>query len=313
MPTENYLGFDIGGTKITAVLASSEGRVKKRLEVKTRKFRGVAELIDQIQVTGKQFDHFDEVGVIFPAPISNSGISLTAPNLIGWDEVNISKRLKQIFHREVFIENDATAQAISVKLFDKGKKYSNYVYLVVGTGIGGGIFVNNEVYRGGNGYAGELGHTVVLANGPLCGCGRRGCIESLASGRSLARRAIENSKEVRNSPFLSSIPLERISAEDIFSGRKLGDHFCTFLVDETVYYLSVAIANYINELDPEAIFLGGGLMKNDPAFVSELKDAVDNELGKYYRDVPIMRVADRTVELAPIALPIYETMKRKKN
>ena len=123
MPTENYLGFDIGGTKITAVLASSEGRVKKRLEVKTRKFRGVAELIDQIQVTGKQFDHFDEVGVIFPAPISNSGISLTAPNLIGWDEVNIRKRLKQIFHREVFIENDATAQAISVKLFDKGKKY----------------------------------------------------------------------------------------------------------------------------------------------------------------------------------------------
>ncbi len=310
MPSGYYLGFDVGGTKITSVLSSKEGKIKKRVEVKTRKFKGVLDLIDQIYSTGKQFDDYDNIGVIFPAPISKKGVSLTAPNLIGWDRVNIKNKLREVFHKDVFIENDATAQAISVKLFDKGRKYKNFVYLVVGTGIGGGIFVDNEVYRGGNGYAGELGHSVVLANGPICGCGRRGCIESLASGRALARRAIENSKEIRNSPFLSSIPLERLSAEDLFSGRKLGDPFSTLLVDETIYYLSVAISNFINEFDPEAIFLGGGLMKNDPTLISELKESIDHELGKYYRDVPVIKVADKTVELAPIALSIYESSKR---
>lgn len=307
VPTGNFLGFDVGGTKITAVLASRAGKIRKRVEAKTRKLKGVSDLIDQIYVLGKQFDDYDDIGVIFPAPISNKGVSLFAPNLRGWSDVNVKKRLRDAFHKEVFVDNDATAQAISVKLFDKGRKYSNFVYLVVGTGIGGGIFVNDKIYRGGNGYAGELGHTVILTNGPVCGCGRRGCVESLASGRSLARRATENSKEIRNSPFLSSIPLERLSAEDIFSGKELGDPFCTLLVDETIYYLSVAIANYIEELDPEAIFLGGGLMKNDPSLIQELKESVDNELGKYYRDVPIMKIADRTVDLAPIALPVYES------
>jgi glucokinase len=302
-----YLGFDVGGTKITAVLASREGKIKKRIEAKTRKLKGVTDLINQIHTLGEQFDNFDDIGVIFPAPISSKGISLFAPNLMGWNEVNVKEKLERAFQRDVFVDNDATAQAISVKLFDKGRKYGNFIYLVVGTGIGGGIFIDNKIYRGGNGYAGELGHTVILTNGPVCGCGRRGCIESLASGRAMARRATENSKEIRNSPFLSSIPLERLSAEDLFSGREMGDPFCTLLVDESIYYLSVAIANYINEFDPEAIFLGGGLMKNDPSLISELKESVENESGKYSRNVPIIKVADRTVELAPIALSVYES------
>ncbi|MEM0134150.1 MAG: ROK family protein [Thermoplasmatales archaeon] len=312
MANNNYLGFDFGGTKITAVLATGNGYIKKRVEAKTRKLKGVSDLIHQIYHIGQQFDGYDQIGVIFPAPMSKKGISLFAPNLMGWGAVNLKAELEEAFQHEVFVDNDATAQAISVKLFDRGKKYENFVYLVVGTGIGGGIFINNEIYRGANGYAGELGHAVILANGPICGCGRRGCVESLASGRALARRAAENSKEVRSSPFLSSVPLERLSAEDIFSGRKLGDPFCTLLVDETVYYLSVAISNYINEFDPEAIFLGGGLMKNDPLLIKELKESVDRELGKYYRDVPIMKVADKTVELAPIALAIYESSKDKR-
>ncbi len=311
MANKKYLGFDFGGTKITAVLAKDNGDIEKRVEAKTRKLKGVSDLINQIHSIGQQFDDFDHIGVIFPAPLSAEGITLFAPNLMGWGSVDLKAKLEKAFRQEVFVDNDATAQAISVKLFDKGKKYRNFVYLVVGTGIGGGVFINNEVYRGGRGYAGELGHAVILANGPVCGCGRRGCIESLASGRALARRAAENSREIRGSPFLSSIPLERLSAEDIFSGSRLGDPFCTLLIDETVYYLSVAISNYINEFDPEAIFLGGGLMKNDRSLIRELKESVDRELGKYYRDVPLIKVADKTVELAPVALAIYESSKAR--
>ncbi len=303
------LGFDVGGTKITAVLASSEGRIKKRVEAKTRRFKGAADLINQIHSLGMQFDNFDKVGVIFPAPISRKGVALYAPNLSGWKNANIKEMLGRAFQRDVFIDNDATAQTISVKVYDKGRKYRNFIYLAVGTGIGGGVFVNNEIYRGGNGYAGEFGHSVILANGPVCGCGRRGCVEALASGRAISRRAAENSKEIRNSPFLSSIRLENLSAEDIFSGRELGDPFCTLLIDETIYYLSVAIANYINEFDPEAIFLGGGLIKNNESLISELKESVENELGNYTREVPFIKVSGRTVDLSPIALSVYESSK----
>ncbi len=311
MPPDSYLGIDVGGTKITAVLASKKGRIKKRIEEKTRNLKGVSDLIDQIYSIGRRFDDFDQVGVIFPAPISEDGVALYAPNLRGWKGVNLRKRLGEAFGRRVYVDNDATAQAISVKIFGMGKKYRNFVYLVIGTGIGGGIVINDRIYRGHNGYAGELGHSVVLVNGPLCGCGRRGCIEALASGRAIVRRATENSREMRNSPFLASIPLERLTAEDIFSGRKLEDPFCTLLVDESIYYLSVAIANFINQFDPEAVFVGGGLMKNDSAIISELKESVDHELGNYYRNVPIFKVEDRIVELAPVALSIYGSMAGK--
>ncbi|MEM0138361.1 MAG: ROK family protein [Thermoplasmatales archaeon] len=301
-----FLGFDVGGTKIRAVLASDKGHIRKNIEVKTRKFKGASELIDQIVSLAGGFDEYQGVGVIFPAPISPDGITLYAPNLFGWKGVNIRKKLVDSFGRSVFIENDATAQAISVKVFGRGSHYRNFVYLAVGTGIGGGIFINNEIYRGSNGYAGELGHTVVLANGPVCGCGRRGCLEALASGRAITRRAIENSREMRASHFLSSIPVNRLSAEDVFSGRRLGDPFCMLLVDETVYYLSIAIANIINTFDPEAIFIAGGLIKNESSLVRELKESVDRELGNYYRDVPIIKVSDKTVSLAPVALAVYE-------
>lgn len=309
MNAKHYLGFDVGGTKITAIVSDVSGRIEKRKEVKTRKFLGPDELIKQIYSLSKEFDNYDEISVIFPAPMSSQGITLTAPNLTGWNGINIKEKLQSAFNHKVYVENDATAQTISVKLFDRGNKFRNFIFLVIGTGVGGGVFVNNEIYRGGNGYAGELGHTVILSNGPFCGCGRRGCLEALASGRALTRRAIENVREVRNSTFLSEIPVDRIVVEDIFSGRNLGDPFCSFLVDEEIYYLSVGIANFINTFDPEAVFLGGGVLKNDPDFVESIQESVKHELGNYYREVPIFKVKDETIDLAPVALSIYESQR----
>ncbi len=301
-----YLGFDVGGTKITGILSDSKGKILKRKQVKTRKFLGPDSLVDQIYGLSGQFDGYDEVSVIFPAPISLDGRVLSAPNLRGWRNVNLKRKLMEKFGREVYLDNDATAQAISVKIFDKGKRYSNFVYVVNGTGIGGGIFINNKIYRGVNGYAGELGHMVVLANGPVCGCGRRGCIEALASGSAITRRVLENIKEVRNSTFLSSIPMNRLTTEDVFSGKKLGDPFSTLIIDEAVYYFSLFLSNLINIFDPEAIFLGGGVFKNGDEFINDIKQASFHDMGIYQRKVPIYKINDKTIDLAPVALAIYE-------
>jgi len=301
-----YLGFDVGGTKITGTLADGTGKIIKRKEVKTKKFLGPDALVSQINELSQQFGDYDDVSVIFPAPISREGIVLNAPNLTGWNSVNIKQKLNESFGKEVFIDNDATAQAISVKIFDKGKRYKDFIYIVIGTGIGGGIFLNDRIYRGSNGYAGEIGHMVILANGPGCGCGRRGCIEALGSGRAITRRVIENIGEVRKSTFLSSISPTRLVAEDVFSGKRLGDPFSTLIIDEEIYYLSIAVANLINIFDPAAIFFGGGVMKNDRTFLNDLEEATKHELANYYREVPMFKIKDETIDLAPIALAIYE-------
>ncbi len=301
-----YLGFDVGGTKITGTLADESGKILKRKQIKTKKFLGPHALVEQIYNLSKQFEEFDEVSVIFPAPISRDGRVLAAPNLRGWKNTNLKNLLKEKFKKNVFLDNDATAQAISVKIFDKGRKFKDFIYVVNGTGIGGGIFLNNRIYRGKNGYAGELGHTVVLANGPVCGCGRRGCIEALASGSAITRRVIENIREVRNSTFLSSIPINRLTTEDIFSGKRLGDPFSTLIIDEVVFYFSLFLSNLINAFDPEAIFLGGGVFKNDDEFLDDIREASFHDMGIYQRKVPIFKVNDKTIDLAPIALAIYE-------
>jgi glucokinase len=308
-----YLGFDVGGTKITGILSDSNGKIFKRKQVKTRKFLGPDALVDQIYTLSEQFDGYEEISVIFPAPISLDGRVLSAPNLRGWRNVNLKRKLTEKFGREVYLDNDATAQAISVKIFDKGKSYSNFIYVVNGTGIGGGVFINNKIYRGHNGYAGELGHMVVLANGPVCGCGRRGCIEALASGSAITRRVIENIKEVRNSTFLSSIPMNRLTTEDIFSGKKLGDPFSTLIIDEAVYYFSLFLSNIINIFDPEAIFLGGGVFKNGNEFINDIKQASFHDMGIYQRKVPIYKINDKTIDLAPVALAIYEKEEQNSN
>ncbi|WP_276968631.1 ROK family protein, partial [Metallibacterium scheffleri] len=134
------------------------------------------------------------------------GRIISSPNLFGLSDFNIVKDVKKIFSLETLLENDATAGAISEKVFGKGKNMDNFIYISLSTGIGGGIFANGKLVRGNKGLAGEIGHCIILPDGPVCGCGRRGCIEALAGGKAIARKIMENRTMLHESKFFSSIP-----------------------------------------------------------------------------------------------------------
>ncbi len=236
---------------------------------------------------------------------SEKGIIISSPNIIGLKNYNITKRLENHFNVKVYLQNDASASTIAEKLFGSARDFSNFVYITLSTGIGGGIFINNKLYRGRHGMAGELGHMVILPNGPICGCGRRGCLEAIASGRGIERRVLENISAVKNSTIFSDMNPSDIDAKKIFAAKKSGDMFAQLIVEETIYYLAVGIVNIINILDPEAIIIGGGISQEGEDLFRPLKMAVREEMKSMKRPVKILKALKNGADLGCIAITQY--------
>ena len=247
-----------------------------------------------------------KIGIIFAGPVdSEKGIIISSPNIIGLKNYNITKRLENHFNVKVYLQNDASASTIAEKLFGSARNFSNFVYITLSTGIGGGIFINNKLYRGRHGMAGELGHIVILPNGPICGCGRRGCLEAIASGRGIERRVLENISAVKNSTIFSDMNPSDIDAKKIFAAKKSGDMFAQLIVEETIYYLAVGIVNIINILDPEAIVIGGGISQEGEDLFRPLKMAVREEMKSMKRPVKILKALKNGADLGCIAITQY--------
>jgi len=159
----------------------------------------------------------------------------------------------------VTLGNDAEFGALGEWAFGAGRGVDNLVYIKVGTGIGAGLLIDGQIYRGTTGCAGEIGHVTIEENGPLCTCGNRGCLEALAGGRAIAQKAIFAIKAGARTT-LSELPsVEAISAMDVIAAARKGDHLSQKLVQEAGYYLGTALANLINLFNPTKIVIGGGV------------------------------------------------------
>jgi glucokinase len=161
------------------------------------------------------------------------------------------------------LENDANAGALAEWLFGAGVGRRHVVYMTMGTGIGGGLILDGRLYRGANGNAGEIGHMrVVDTGGPLCGCGKRGCLEAFCSGPSIARRTREALNNAPTSSWAQQMhetlhgDLDQVTAEHLFAAAREGDPLALHLVDETAHYMGVALANVIQAINPDVIVLG---------------------------------------------------------
>jgi glucokinase len=173
------------------------------------------------------------------------------PNLPGWKAVPLAAILKKAFKVPVYLENDANAAAVGELKFGAAEGAKNFLYVTVSTGIGGGIVIDGKVYGGSNGSAGEIGHTIIDPTGEVCGCGRKGCFEIMASGRALVRYGKE---------FLGK-ELTPIEIEDL---ARQGNRQALKAIDRLVYYLAIGLGNQINTLSPELIVVGGGLSNLGP-------------------------------------------------
>jgi glucokinase len=263
---------DIGGTKIAVGMVDENGRVLSKMESPTDPER-YADGLDRI--TAMLRDTAKNAGV----EISGIGIGSTGPVdpiagefgdvdfLPGWRQKKLVADLEGIFNIRVALENDADAAALAEASWGAGKHKSRLVYVTVGTGIGGGVVLDGELYRGVDGAHPELGHHVVDPSGPLCSCGFRGCWESLAAGPAMA--AWFKSQAPADYPHLESV-----SAREICQLAQQGDELARRAVEREAYYLGLGLANLINLFAPDAIVLSGSVLKNSLLFLDGIRSVI---------------------------------------
>ena len=290
------LGIDIGGTNTVVGLVDKEGNVLGTDSVKTQSFPVLEEYVKTVSKLAKDLIAKNNVsineivGLGIGAPNANyyTGNIEMAPNL-PWkqDKVPLAKMFREELNIPVTITNDANAAALGEKMYGVAKDMDNFIMITLGTGVGSGIVINGQLVYGHDGFAGELGHVIIERNGRLCGCGRRGCLETYCSATGIVRTAKE-----RNTPFLTS--------KDIYDAAVKGDETAIDIFKETGTRLGRAFADMVVFSSPEAFVLFGGLAKAGDFIVKYTKEAMEESImpifkGKVKILLSTMKDADAAV------------------
>lgn len=269
---KKYLGtVDLGGSKILSVIAEGDGRRLGEDRRTTSAEEGPEVVLERIGVSletalanaGVQRGDLAAVGICSPGPCDiDAGVIRWGPNLPGWRDVPICRYLEERLGVPARLENDANAAAVGEHVYGAGRGCRHLIYITVSTGIGGGLIIDGRLYRGATGVAGELGHMTIEPDGPVCGCGNRGCLEALASGTAIAARGEELVAQ-GGSPLLVRLAQEQgeLTAAIVGQAAEAGDSACRDIIQRAGYYLGVGLASYVNIFNPEVIIIGGGLAK----------------------------------------------------
>lgn len=277
---EHYaLGIDIGGTTTTFGVVSKEGQIIFEEVIKTKDFETAHLLLAKIHEILSQQQHIDNLlGIGIGAPNGNSktGQIEFAPNLQWKGIVPICQIAEDLFMRPAILINDANAAAIGEKMFGAARNSENFVSITLGTGLGSGVFIQNELVEGQHGFAGEFGHIRVIHGGRLCGCGRKGCLETYASSTGVVRTL----KEWIGDNSLLVEKYDHFQAYDIFKAAIEGDEFCIKIVDFTAEILGNSLADFACFSDPEMYVLFGGLAQSGDFFTQRVQNHMEANLLK---------------------------------
>jgi glucokinase len=281
-----FLGIDLGGTKIIAGLVERSGRIVAKQYCKTEAREGREAVFDRLisvathllTADGIDRKRVTAIGVAAPGPIdSAAGVVTAPPNLPGWHNVPLAEVIEKRLSLPTFLENDGNAAALGEYSFGAGRDCEHMIYVTASTGIGGGFVLNGQLYRGSSGSAAEIGHMTILPNGPLCGCGNRGCLEALASGTAIAREARERVSRGVTTLIadLAGGDLTRISAKLVADAADKGDIEAQLILDEAMGYLGVGMASLVNLLNPGIIVIGGGLTNMGERLFDPVRRTID--------------------------------------
>lgn len=262
MAKDLYLGLDLGGTKVAVGLVSESGDVVARAQATTSALRAggdpLTRIIDLARgvVESEAGAHLRGIGVALPGPTDRTSLRLlAAPTIPEIEGVPLAPALEQAFGCTVAGDNDANGAALAESHFGAGKEHELVVYFTISTGIGGGIVWEKRVLRGQRGTSAEFGHQLILpVGGPPCDCGSHGCLEALASGRGITRRA-QLALEARQ----LSGPAGEVTTEWVAEQARRGETWAAEVWAETALFLGAGISNAINILDPDVVVLGGGV------------------------------------------------------
>jgi len=283
----SVIGIDLGVNYILSILTNFAGQIiwEKRITIKNiidspqQKINDLFDLIrETVQHAPSTRRGIIGMGIGVPGMVDyNQGHVLSAPNLL-WENIKLKEIIEQEFKIPTLIDNEANAGAIGEKWFGLGKKSSELIYVSAGTGIGAGIIINNELYRGSRGLAGEIGHMTVDVHGITCTCGNVGCWEEYASEKALIRYLKENATEYPESILLSKTNLDYIDSLNIFQivdAAIKGDALAIAGFKNIGYYLGVGVANLMNAFNPEYVVIGNVLPLAGDILMNELRKEVD--------------------------------------
>lgn len=269
---EYVVGVDLGGTKILSGVFKHSLELVATSKLSTKSQRGPSKVIERISHCVQQsvdeadlsMKHVAGVGIGAPGAIdSTTGTVIFAPNMEGWKDIPLKKELEKLLGVPVFVENDCNIAALGVYVAELKSKPRSMLGIFVGTGIGGGLILNDELYSGFCHTAGELGHMVIEVDGPRCGCGNKGCLEALASRTAIFQQIKAGIKEGQKTLLVDMLggDLEDLRSGDLRKAIRRGDKFVDRVVEGAAEYIGIATANFINILNPEVVVLGGGVME----------------------------------------------------
>lgn len=286
------IGVDLGGTQLRVIRCDTSGNILAREAVGTAN-QGPSTVVDQIvqlirPMLATTADDVLGIGVGTPGPVEgHSGVVFEAPNLHGWTNVPLKAMLQERLGLPVEVGNDANAAAVGEWMFGSGHGTDDFVYVTVSTGIGGGVIANRQLLLGRKGMAGEVGHMIIEPNGPICGCGNRGCWEAIASGTALGRRAGEEMQRSFSTKLHDLATPSTVTAIEVSQAAQQGDSLASTLLNEEGTLIGIGLVNVLHLYSPERIALGGGVMKSWEFIREPIARTIATRAMGPYRDVPI--------------------------
>jgi glucokinase len=275
------VGVDVGGTKVLGGVVDASGKVLATSRRDTPREGGseLTKTIAEVALELMREHSVSAVGVSAAGFVSSDRKTMLAtPNIADWNGVQLDIELTKLIGLPVVIENDANAAAWGEAKFGAGRNQAHMMMLTIGTGVGGGIVVNNELYRGAFGVAAEFGHLRVVPEGHLCGCGARGCFEQYASGSALrrhAREAISASPDLaRNLLARGDGTIDGLTGQAITDAAREGDAVALAAFQTTAQYLGAGIASLAVILDPSCVVIGGGVIDAGEILLAPTREAM---------------------------------------
>lgn len=282
-----YIGVDLGGTNIVVGLVKEDYQIIDRCSCQTNLPRPAREIVDDIanlihQLLIKQnipIEQISSIGVGVPGTANKETGMVEYANNLGFYDVPFVSLLKEHFNTKICFDNDGNAAAWGEYLAGCGKGYHSLIAITIGTGIGGGIIINDEIYTGINYAAAEIGHHVISMDGIPCNCGRIGCFEAYASATALIKQT-KAAMDLDKESYLWELcegDINRVEGKILFDAVAKGDKTASMVLEQFINYLSVGITNLINIFQPEILCIGGGISKAGSMFIEPLIERVNQE------------------------------------
>jgi glucokinase len=279
----HWIVLDIGGTTLRVACYPPDSLTPTNVQKTSTQPAGpetLPRLIKLVRSIWPAGQTVAGVGVAVPGPVDPfTGVVLRAPSLPGWENLHLREILGQALQVPVYVGNDANVAALGEWVYGAGQGHQDLIYMTISTGIGGGIIVNGQLLLGACGLAGELGHVTVLAEGPICSCGRRGHLEALASGPSIASWVNQQLQSGAASDLIQGVHL---SAKQIAVAAVAGDRLAQAAFERAGAYLGEALANFINIFNPSAVILGGGVSQSGELLLDPIRKVLQRQVFSHH-------------------------------